>query len=108
MKTWLIRLAILVVIFAEVWWSLALRNFLIPRSEQTVAAIHAYQASSTPENEAAMLEQMHRDGARNTLHAQMQLGLMLVADIAAIYFFWNYGVRKHSAQPSPAAGASRG
>jgi hypothetical protein len=97
MKTRLTRFAILAAILAEVWWSLQIRNLSVPRSEQTIAAIHAFQASSTPQNKAAMLEQMHRDIARNILHGRLQLGLMLLADIAAIYFFWNYGVKKNAA-----------
>ena len=97
MKTWLIRGVILLAILADVWWASAPRNMLVPRSEQTVAAIHAFQANSTPNNKAAMLEQLHRDGDRNLLHGQIELGLIVLANIAAIYFFWNYGIKKNAA-----------
>jgi hypothetical protein len=44
-----------------------------------------------------MLEQFRRDEARNILHTRMELGLVLLAGIAAIYFFWNYEVKKNAA-----------
>jgi hypothetical protein len=44
-----------------------------------------------------MLEQMRRDGARNILHARMEAGLVMLAGIAAIYFFWSYGAKKSAA-----------
>ena len=97
MNTRLTRFLIVAAILAEAWWALKPRHLMFPRSEQTVAAIHAFQASSTPENKSAMLEQMRRDSDRNILHGRIQLGLILLADVAAIYFFWNYGVKKNAA-----------
>jgi hypothetical protein len=90
----LIRLAIVASIFFEIIWALEPRNLLSPRSAGTIQAIHAYQASPSDTTKATMLEQMHRDGARHVRDGQILFGLMLVADIVAIYFLWNYGVTK--------------
>lgn len=106
MKTWLIRRAIVAAILAQLYWSLLTpRNNLMPRSEQTLAAIHEYQANSTPENKATMLQLMHQDIARNRSRGGLQFGLMLLADIVVIYFFWNYGVKKNATEPGTGASA---
>jgi len=93
----LIRLAIVVAIVFELAWTFQLRNLSSPKSPETVQAIHVYQASPTAENKATMLEQIHRDVSHNARHGQILFGLMVLADIAAIYFFWNYGVTKPAA-----------
>lgn len=97
MKPWGIRLLILAVIFAQAWWAFQYRNIDLPRSAQTVAAIHAYQVGPSANTKAAMLEQMDRDASRNRHRDQIMLGLMLVADVGAIYFLWNYGYKKIAA-----------
>jgi hypothetical protein len=95
-----IRFVIVVAIVFEIGWALLEpRNSSWPRSSETVQAIHEWQARPSDAAKAAMLEQMHRDVVRNTRHGQILLGLMLVADIVAIYFLWNYGVKKP--QPNP-------
>ena len=91
MNRTVIRLAIVAAIVFELVWALEPTNLLLPRSQETVQAIHAYQASPSAANKAAMLEQMHHDGQRNARRGQILLGLMLFADIVVIYFFWHYG-----------------
>jgi len=90
-------MAILAVILAEICWALEPRNFSFPRSAETVQAIHAYQASPTVKTKAALLEQTKRDVSRNERPGEILLGLMLVADVAAVYFLWNYGAKKIAA-----------
>jgi hypothetical protein len=92
-----IRVAIVVAIIFEMHWALELRNGLMPRSPATVQAIKVYQASPSEATKATMLEQMHRDSSRNARHDQVLLVIMLLVDFAAIYFFWNYGVKKPAA-----------
>src|SRR2546430_62515 len=92
-----VRFLIAVALVFEIIWALKPRNGLLPRSPETVQAIHGYQASLTDAAKATMLEQVHRDSARNARHDQILLGLMLLADIVVIYFFWNYGVTKPAA-----------
>jgi hypothetical protein len=92
-----IRFAIVVAVVFEIIWSLEPRNMSWPRSSETAQAIHVWQASPSDSTKAAMLEQTDLDVARNTRHGQILLGLMLVADIVAIYFLWNYGVTKPAA-----------
>ena len=92
-----IRFLIAVALVVEIFWALEPRNGLLPRSPETVQAIHAYQASPSDATKATMLQQFHLDSARNARHDQILLGVMLLADIVVIYFFWNYGVTKPAA-----------
>ena len=81
----------------ELVWTFQLRNLSSPKSPETVQAIHVYQASPTAANKTTMLEQIRQDVSHNARYGQILLGLMVVADIVAIYFFWNYGVTKPAA-----------
>ena len=101
LKILLIRLAILAVLLVEIVWALAPINLSLPRSPETLRAIHIYQASPSTETQAMMLEQIHRDGLRNTRLYKIAAVLMLVADVIVIYFFWNYGVKKSPPAPAP-------
>lgn len=92
-----IRFVIIVAVMFEIIWALEPRNGLLPRSPETVQAIHAYQASPSDATKATMLEQFHGDSSRNARHGQILLGMMVLADIFIIYFFWNYGVTKPAA-----------
>jgi len=44
-----------------------------------------------------MWEQVHRDDLRDWHRKEVLLGLMLLADAAVIYFYWNDGTRKTAA-----------
>jgi hypothetical protein len=94
MKTWLIRFAIVAAILVQALWAFQYRNLDLPRSAQTIAAIHAYQTSPSADTKAAMIAQMDRDASRNIRRGRIILGLMVVADVAVIYLLWNHGVRK--------------
>ena len=88
---WMIIASILLL---QLSWCFSLRNYMSPRSSQTLSAIRDYKASPSEATKATMLEHIHQDVAQNERHDQILLGAMLVADIMAIYFFWNYGAKK--------------
>jgi hypothetical protein len=81
-------------ILLQLSWATALRNGVLPRSPETLVAIEAYKASHSEATKQAMFDQIHRDIARNHQHDQIVLCLVLLADVVAIYAFWNYGVIK--------------
>jgi hypothetical protein len=93
----LIRTAIIVATVFELYWGVAPRNLAFPHSPEAVQAIRAYQASPSAETKATMLEQLHRNVLHNEHRLQALSGLMLLVDVAAIYFFWNYGIKKSAA-----------
>ena len=97
MNRFVIRLIIVAAVGVELFWALTPTNGLLPRGPETVQAIHAYQASPSDSTKATMLEQFHRDSARNARHDLILLGMMLLADIVVIYGFWNCGVTKPAA-----------
>jgi len=82
---------VLVLVFYE---SLLIRNWSFPRSPETDQAIDAYQASPTPELKATMLKQFDQDVLHNERRVQTKVGLLLFADLIAIYLLWNYGLPK--------------
>jgi hypothetical protein len=59
----IIRVVIVVAIIFEFWPQLT--NLSLPRSPETVQAIHAYQLNPSEAMKAAMLVQMHRDVLHN-------------------------------------------
>jgi hypothetical protein len=93
----LIRLAIVSVIVLEILWALAPRNLSEPKSPETIQAIQAYQTNPSAATRSTMLGELHRDVSYNERRGLILLGVMLVADIVAIYFFWNYRVTKLAA-----------
>lgn len=93
-----VRATIVVVIIFELLWALELRNGFLPRSPETVEAIKDYQTSPSETTKATMREQMKRDSSHNTQHDQILLVILLLIDLTAIYFFWNYRAKKPSAQ----------
>ncbi len=94
MNRTLIRSALIAAIILQIMDALELRNGLLPRSPETVAASDAYKANPTEATRATLSALTHQDAERN---GQILLITMLLADIAAIYFLWNHGVKK----PSP-------
>jgi hypothetical protein len=91
----LIRLTIIAAICLELFWALTPRLEL-SRSSETARAAHAYQTNPTAATRAALLDRMRRDANRYEQQCGILLGLMLVADLMAIYFFWNYRMRRPS------------
>jgi len=94
MKRLLIRSSIIVAIILQVMWSLELRHGALPRSPETVAAANAYKANPTEATRATLSALMRQDVRRNSRNDLVLLAIMLLADVAAIYFLWNHGLKK--------------
>jgi hypothetical protein len=86
---WVVRMMIVGAVLLQLAWSLSMRNYSFPRRPMTIQAIKAYQADPTSDAKAAMLAQMRQDALHNEHQDQIRLGLMFLADVVAICFFWN-------------------
>ncbi len=86
----LIRSAIIV----QILWAFAPRHGHLPRSPETIKAIEAHAKNPSEATESVIFAQIHQDVKRNNRNGQILLLTMLLADIAAIYFFWNHGLNK--------------
>jgi hypothetical protein len=93
----IITVTIVLAIVFEIVWALEPRNLSFPYSTEAIQAIHAYVANRSEATEMTMREQLDRNVARNIRNYRILLGVMLVADPAAIYFLWNYGGTKPTA-----------
>jgi len=60
-------------------------------------ALRAFETNRSAATEAAMWEQVRRDDLRDTRRDEAIFGLMLLANVVAIYLFWNYGIKKAAA-----------
>jgi len=96
-KTWLIRSALVAVILPQIWWAVVPVNFAPRPSAQSERAAQAYQMNPSAETKAALFDQMRRDASRSERNSYIMLGLMLVADVVAVYFLWNYEAKKPAA-----------
>ncbi len=92
----LIRSAIIVAIIVQILWAFAPRHGHLPRSPETIAAIEARATNPSEATDSALFAQIHRDVKRNTRNGFILLVTLFLADIAAIYFFWN-----HRLKPTP-------
>jgi len=99
MNTRIIRRLIVAVMVMEFLWLVILPagNRLAPRSPGTAQALRTFETNRSAATEAAMWEQVHRDDLRDWHRKEVLLGLMLLADAAVIYFYWNDGTRKTAA-----------
>ena len=99
MNTKIIRRVIVATILLEFLWLVILPagNQLAPRSPAMVQAVRAFETNPSPTTKAAMWEQVRQDDLHDWHRKEALFGLMLVADVVAIYFFWNYGVKKTTA-----------
>ena len=57
-------------------------------------ALHAYETNRSAATQAAMWDQVRRDDLRDSRRKDILFSLMLLADVAVIYLFWNYGAKK--------------
>lgn len=99
MNTRIIRRVIVVTMLLELLWLVILPagNRLASRRPAMVQAVRAFETNPSPTTKAAMWEQVHQDDLYNWHRKEALFGLMLVANVVAIYFFWNYGVKKTTA-----------
>jgi hypothetical protein len=96
MSTKIVRWLIAAMIVLQVLWSMILPagNGLAPKSPEMAQAIREFETNRSAATEAAMWKQVRRDELRDRRRDEIIFIWILVADIAAIYFFWNYGVKK--------------
>jgi hypothetical protein len=69
-------------------------NRLAPRSPEMAQALRAFETNRSAATEAAMWDQVRRDDLRDFRRKGALFSLMLLADAAVIYLFWNYGATK--------------
>ena len=96
MSAKIIRRLIVLAMALQLLWFFILpptTNRLAPRSPEMAQALRAWEANRTATTTAAMFEQLHRDDVRDLHRDEVVLGFMLLADVVAFYFFWNYGLR---------------
>jgi hypothetical protein len=72
-------------------------NHLAPRSPEMAQALRAYETNRSATTERAMWEQVRRDDLRDSRRKEVLFSLMLLADVAVIYLFWNCGTKKTEA-----------
>ena len=99
MSTRSIRVAIVAAISLECLWFAILPagNRLAPRSPEMANALRAFQTNRSAATEATMWEQVRRDDLRDSRRKEILFGVMLLADVAVVCLFWNYGVKKTTA-----------
>jgi hypothetical protein len=95
----IIRRLIVAAIVLQLLWSCLIPagNRLAPRSPEMAQALLAFETNRSAATEAAMWEQVRRDDLRDSHRQKVLFGLILLADVAVIYFFWNYGAKKNAA-----------
>jgi hypothetical protein len=96
MKKMLPRLLIIAAILSQLVW-FAWPRFGDMPSPRLRHALESTMSSPKPVQDAAIAEAQRLDAADGSREAVLILGLIGVANIALIYFFWNYGTRKTTA-----------
>jgi hypothetical protein len=95
------RLIVAAIVLQFLWFMiLPAGNTLAPRSPEMAQALRAFETNRSAATEAAMWEQVRRDDLRDTRRDEVIFGLMLLADVVAIYLFWNHGIKKTATQQS--------
>jgi hypothetical protein len=74
---------------------------LAPKSPEMAQAVREFETNRSVATEAAMWEQVRRDELRDRRRDEAIFIPVLLADIAVIYFFWNYGVKKAAPNKPP-------
>lgn len=106
MKIDLVRLLIIGFVSLTLFASL-----LIPagqpryRLKQRVQAMQAFNLDPSASTKAALEDEFGRLHHHEATQSAILFPSVLVADAAVVYFFWNYGRRKTTAQPVTAANA---
>jgi hypothetical protein len=70
------------------------------RLKERVQAMQAYTLTPSGSTKAALDDEFARLHHHEATLAAILLPLVLLADAAVIYFFWNYGRRKTTAEPT--------
>jgi hypothetical protein len=99
MNTKIIRSLIVTVIVLQIIWCFIqpAGNRLAPKSPEMAKALQEFATNRSAATEAAMWAQVRRDELRETRRDEAIFGLLLIADVIAIYLFWNYGAKKNAA-----------
>ena len=99
MNTRIIRRLIVATMVLQLLWFVIIpaRNRLAPRSPEMAQALRAFETNRSAATEAAMWEQVRRDDLRDSRRKDILFSLMLLADVAVIYLFWNYRTKKSAA-----------
>jgi hypothetical protein len=96
MSTKIIRWLIAAMIVLQVLWGMILPagNRLAPKSPEMAQAIREFETNRSAATEAAMWKQVRRNELRDRRRDETIFISILLVDMVAIYFFWNYGVKK--------------
>ena len=94
MKKILLRLLIVGAMALQLVWIAMPRSGSYPVSPRVRQAIESHESSPKAEQDAAIAEAGRLDVADGSRKAVLFFTLIGVANIALIYFFWNYGTRK--------------
>jgi hypothetical protein len=99
MNTKIIRRLIVAAMVLQFLWFVIIPagNRLSPRSPEMAQGLRAFETNRSAVTEAAMWKQMRRDDLRDSHRKEVLFSLMLLADVAVIYLFWNYGTKKIAA-----------
>ncbi len=96
MSTKTVRSLLVAAVVLQLLWCILqpAENRLAPKSPEMAQALREYQTNRTAITEAALWGQVRRDELRDARRAKALFISMLLADIVAIYLFWNHGFRK--------------
>ena len=94
MRKMLPRLLIAAIVVLQLVWVVIPRTGSHPVSARVRQAIVSHESSPKAELDAAVAEAEAQDAAVAGRWAAAGFALVAGADIALIYFFWNYGTRK--------------
>ncbi len=98
MNTSTVRGLIVTAMVLQVLWFVILPagNQLSPRSPEMAQVLRAYETNRAPAASNLMWDQVRLDDLRDSHRKAALFSLMLLADAAAIYFFWNLGAKKNA------------
>jgi hypothetical protein len=96
MNTRIIRRLIVATIVLQFLWFACIPagNRLAPKSPEMAQALRVFETNRSVAAKAAMWDQVSRDDLRDFPRKGALFSLMLLADAAVIYLFWNYETKK--------------
>jgi len=96
-KTALSRLFIVLLLVGQLLWLVMPRSGSHPLSHRAIDAARAEAEHPSAATKAAFEQELSRDSGRDAVWFFTAVAAILIVDGACIYWFWNFGYRKHSA-----------